>query len=110
VNLDNCTGPLTINTVHGKIEALFGNTIKSPISLVSAHGLIDVTLPLATKANLSLSTGYGEIFVDPAIKIDFDNRSEWKVYGGNKVDGKINGGGHDLKLSTNHNNIYLRKK
>jgi hypothetical protein len=110
VILDNATGPLTLNTVHGKIEAVFGNTIKSPISMVSAHGLIDVTLPLATKANLSLSTGYGEIFVDPAIKIDFDTKSEWKVYGGNKVDGKINGGGLDIKLSTNHNNIYLRKK
>ncbi len=110
VVLDNATGPLTISTQHGKVEAVFGNTIKTPLSIISAHGLIDVTLPVATKANLSMSTGYGEIFVDPAIKIEFDTKSDWKVYGGNKVDGKINGGGLDIKLSSNHNNIYLRKK
>jgi hypothetical protein len=109
VHLDNVTGPLTIKTVHGAIEAIFGSNLKSPLSLVSAHGLIDITLPLATKANMKLSTSYGEIFVDPAIKIEFDEKSDWVKYGSNKINGKVNGGGLDLSLSSAHGNIYIRK-
>jgi predicted membrane protein len=110
VVMENVTGPATIKTVHGEIEGGFGANIKSPISLVSVHGLIDITIPAATKANVSLATSYGEMFVDPAIKIEFPEESEWKKYGGNKIAGKINGGGIELTLSSTHNNIYLRKK
>lgn len=111
VHLENVTGPMTIKTVHGEIEADFNAGIKSPISIVSVHGLIDVTLPVATKANLSLATQYGEIYVDPAFKIDFAKKDDnWVVYGSNKINGKINGGGLDITLSTTHNNVYLRKK
>jgi hypothetical protein len=110
VVLDNVTGPMTIKTVHGEIEAVFGANLKSPISLVSVHGLIDITIPVATKANVNLATSYGEMFVDPAIKIDLGEKSEWVKYGSSKINGKINGGGIDLTLSSTHNNIYLRKK
>ena len=109
VHLDNVTGPLTIKTVHGPIEAIFGGNLKSPLSLASAHGLIDITIPAATKANMKLSTSYGEIFVDPAIKIEFDEKSDWVKYGSNKINGKVNGGGLDLSLSSAHGNIYIRK-
>jgi hypothetical protein len=110
VIMENVTGPMTIKTVHGEIEGTFGATLKSPISLLSVHGLIDVTIPTATKANVNLATTYGEMFVDPAIKIEFDEKSDWVKYGSNKINGKINGGGIDLTISSTHNNIYLRKK
>jgi hypothetical protein len=110
VHLDNVSGPMTVKTVHGEIEANLGTNIKSPVSIISVHGLVDITIPLATKANMNLSTSYGEIFVDPAIKIEFDGGTEWTKYGSNKVSGKVNGGGLDFTLSSTHNNIYLRKK
>lgn len=110
VNLDNVTGPMTVKTVHGAIEAVFSANLKSPISLVSAHGLVDITIPAAIKADVNLSTSYGEIFVDPNIKIELDQKTDWVKYGSNKVNGKINGGGLDLSLSSAHGNIYIRKK
>lgn len=111
VSLSNVTGPMTVKTIHGKIEVDFNTGMKSPISIVSLHGLVDVTIPVATKANVSMSAGFGEIFVDPAIKIDFDKKDdEWIRFGSGKVNGKINGGGLDMSLSTSHGNIYLRKK
>jgi hypothetical protein len=110
VVLDNVSGPLTVKTVHGQIEAVFGATIKSPVSLVSVHGLIDITVPVATKANIKMSTIYGEMFVDPGIRIEFEEKSDFVKYGSNKINGKINGGGLDLTLSSTHSNIYLRKK
>jgi hypothetical protein len=110
VRLENVTGPMTVKTVHGEIEANLASDLKSPVSIISVHGLVDITIPAALKTNISLSTSYGEIFVDPAIKIEFDGPKDWTVYGSNKISGKINGGGLDLTLSSAHGNIYLRKK
>ncbi len=110
VHLNNVTGPLNIKTVHGEIEADFSAGMKSPILLSSTHGLVDVTIPASLKVTMNMSTSWGEIFVDPAFKLEIEPKSDWVKYGSNKVNGKINGGGLDLTLSSTHNNIYLRKK
>lgn len=110
ITLEGVTGPMTVNTVHGKIEADFNATMKAPISIVSVHGLVDVTLPATVKATMTMSTGYGEIFVDPALKLEIDNQGDWQRYGSNKISGKINGGGIEIRLGSSHGNIYLRKK
>lgn len=109
IYLDNPSGPLTINTVHGEIEAKLPATFKSPISLVSVHGPVDVALPSGAKANLRMGTVYGEIFVDPDFKIQVEPKNGMVSYS-DKVVGKINGGGLDITLTTTHSNIYLRKK
>lgn len=110
IHLDNVTGPLNIKTVHGEIEADFSAGLKSPIRLSSTHGLVDVTLPLATKATLTLSTSWGEILVDPAMKIEVEKSGDLVKYSSSKVNGKLNGGGIEIELKSTHSNIYLRKK
>jgi hypothetical protein len=110
VRLDNVSGPLHIKTVHGDIDASFGTNIKNPVSLVSVHGHVDVAIPVATKATLKLGTSWGEIFVDPDLKIEVDTTGNMKRYSDNFT-GKMNGGGGiDFDLSSTHNNVYLRKK
>ncbi|MEO5600971.1 MAG: hypothetical protein ABIR06_08595 [Cyclobacteriaceae bacterium] len=52
VVLTNTTGPMSIKTVHGDIDASLGAVLKSPAALESVHGHVDLALPLATKANL----------------------------------------------------------
>ncbi|MDN5215609.1 DUF4097 family beta strand repeat-containing protein [Fulvivirgaceae bacterium BMA12] len=109
VHLENVSGPMTINTVHGKIEAVFSQVSqKSPISLVSAHGLIDVALPADTKAKLRLSSDHGEIFSD--MKIEYEKSGGLHKISSSHVNGSLNGGGIDIRLSSNHGNIYLRTK
>jgi hypothetical protein len=110
VKLDNVTGPMNIKTVHGEIEADLSSTVKGPVSLASTHGLVDVSLPGAIKATLDLSTSWGEIFVDPGLNLEIPKTGDWVKYGGNKVEGKINGGGLEFSLSSNHGNVYVRKK
>lgn len=111
VGLNNVSGPMTVKTVHGDIECTMGATIKSPVSIVSVHGHVDINLPTATKATLKMKTVYGEIFVDPAIKMEVERTNGDLVpYSSNDVNGKINGGGIDITLSSTHNNIYLRKR
>ncbi len=110
IKLDNVTGPLNIKTVHGEIEADFGASIKSPIRLISTHGLVDLTLPLATKATMTMSTSWGEILVDPALKLEIETKGDMVKYSSNSVNGKLNGGGIEIELKSTHSNIYVRKK
>lgn len=109
VELENVTGPMNIKTVHGDIDASMNASMKNPVSISSVHGHVDVAIPAQTKANLQLGTSWGEIFVDPAFKMEFDQKTNMVKYSDN-VSGKINGGGLDVNLSTTHGNVYLRKK
>jgi predicted membrane protein len=109
IELENVTGPLTVKTIYGHVEADLGTNIKDPISIVSIYGYVDVTLPLATKANLRLETNYGEIFVAPEFKIEVETKNGLREYS-DRVSGKINGGGLNIDLTCNYGKVYLRKK
>jgi hypothetical protein len=109
VELENVTGPLTVKSVYGHVEALFTNDIKGPISIISIYGYVDVTMPVTTKADLRLNTSYGEIFASPEFKIDFDT-STGGSRKGDKVVGKLNGGGISMDFTCNYGKVYLRKK
>jgi hypothetical protein len=109
VLLENVTGPMSVKTVHGNIDATFGTSIKSPVNIASVHGHVDVGLPAATKATLKLQTSWGEIMVDPELKIEMEKKGNMVEYSDN-FNGKINGGGIEMNFSSTHNNVYLRKK
>jgi hypothetical protein len=111
VILNNVSGPMTVKTVHGDIECTMGAAIKSPVSIVSVHGHVDINMPTTTKASMKMKTVYGEIFVDPAFKMEVERTNgDMVAYSSNDVNGKINGGGIDITLSSTHNNVYLRKR
>ena len=109
VRLQNVTGQIKINTIHGNVDASFDTTPRLPVSIESVHGHVDIAVPTAIKANVKLSTNFGEILVDPDLKIEIERTGEMVKYS-DKVVGKINGGGVDLNLSAAHDNVYLRKK
>jgi predicted membrane protein len=107
IELDNVTGPLTIKTIYGHVEAVFGATIKDPVSIVSVYGYVDVTLPQTTKANMKLSTSYGEILVAPELKLEVSPSGKYS----DRISGTLNGGGGvNIDLSCNYGKVYLRKK
>lgn len=108
VKLDNVTGPMTISTVHGKIEATFSSLNQDdPVSIASSHGLVDVSLPASSKADVSMKSGWGEMYSD--FDINIEKSSSMKSYSSNEVRGTINGGGVSLSLSSSHGNVYLRQ-
>jgi predicted membrane protein len=110
VELENATGPLTIKTIYGGVDAVFGSVIKDPISIVSVYGHVDVTMPETTKANLKMSTSYGEILVAPEFKIEIERQGSMVNYS-DKISGKLNGGGAlNIDLTANYGKVYLRKK
>ncbi|MBK5278926.1 MAG: DUF4097 family beta strand repeat protein [Bacteroidia bacterium] len=109
IELENVTGPLTVKTVYGNVEADLSQNVKGPLSIVSVYGYADVTLPVSTKANLKLSTSYGEIFVAPEFKIEIEKSGNMVRYS-DKVNGTINGGGLNLDIRCDYGKVYLRKK
>jgi hypothetical protein len=109
VELSNVTGEIKVSTVHGDVDALFDTAPGADVSIESVHGHVDVALPQTIKANVKLSTSFGEILVDPDLKIEIDRSGDMVKYS-DKVSGKINGGGNDVNLMATHNNVYLRKK
>jgi hypothetical protein len=110
VELENVTGPMEIKTVHGEINAALGPNVKGPVLIASVHGHVDVGLPIATNASLKLNTEWGDIFVDPALKIEMGNRKDGMVEYSDNFSGKMNAGGIDIELSSTHSNVYLRKQ
>lgn len=109
VELDNVTGPMTIKTVYGSVEAKFNSTMKGPVSILSVYGHVDVAIPGTTKANIFMKTTYGEILASSQLKIEVGQQSDMVRYSNDVVEGKLNGGGLDLILKANYGKIYLRK-
>jgi len=109
IELDNVTGPVTVKTIYGHVDATLDASMKGPISIVSVYGYVDVAIPTTTKANLKMSTSYGEILAAPEFKIDIAREGDMIRYS-DQVSGKINGGGIPIDLSCNYGKVYLRKK
>ena len=109
VRLDNVSGKTSVKTVHGDIDASLSGTFNAPVAIESVHGHVDVAFPLNTKVNLTLSTSWGEVLVDPDFKIELDRNSALINYS-EKIRGKLNGGGSEVILSSEHSNVYLRKR
>jgi hypothetical protein len=109
VNLENITGPMSIKTVYGDIEAKFSSVSQTnSVSLNSVYGFVDAALPSDSKAEISLSTPYGQIYTDFDIKVS--ENEEMRQLSSKKIKGSINNGGVDFIIKSGYENIYLRKK
>ncbi len=109
IELENVTGPMSVKTVYGDIEAKF-NAISqnSSISLNSVYGFVDTAMPSSSKANISLRTPYGQIYTDFDIQVE--QSGGLRELSDKKIKGSINSGGVDVVIKSNYENIYLRKK
>ena len=110
VVLTNVSGVTSVKTVHGDIDASLEGALNSQVTLESTHGHVDVALPDNTKATLTLRTNWGEVLVDPDFKFELDRSDGGLVNYSDKITGKLNGGGTELRFTSHHNNVYLRKK
>ncbi|WP_123873401.1 DUF4097 family beta strand repeat-containing protein [Chryseobacterium piscium] len=109
IKLENITGPATVKSIYGKVEAVFSQNTKGPLSIISVYGLADVTLPKSVKANLKTTTSYGEIYMSPDFKIDVEKK-DGLVRHGDELIGKVNGGGTNIEVRSDYSKVYLRAK
>jgi hypothetical protein len=110
IELENVTGPVIVRAIYGSVDAHFNEHIKGPISIASIYSTVDVSIPVDTKANVKLSSSHGSILASADLKIEMEKNSESDMisYGG-LVNGKLNGGGAEFKLTSEYGKIYLRK-
>lgn len=109
ITLEDVTGPMSIKTVYGNIEAKFAELDQnSSVSINSVYGFVDAAIPSNSKAQLSLRTPYGQIYTDFDIKMNETNGM--KELSSKNIKGTINSGGVDFILKSGYESIYLRKK
>lgn len=115
VKLENATGPLTIKTVYGDIEASLGSNLKYPVSLLTVYGFVDLSVPVGAKANLLMYSKMSDVLISPDLKFEV-SKSENRTVETNRgvpnkpIEGKLNGGGGEISLKTTYGMIYLRNK
>lgn len=109
ITLENISGPALVNSVHGSITASFSAIEPdNPISIISIHNDVDVTLPADAKADLTLASEHGTIYTDMDLAYAKSTGDMRKI--SSVIEGTLNGGGTQVVLKSNFNNIYLRKK
>lgn len=109
VKLENITGPATVKSIYGNVEAAFSQNVKGPLSIISVYGHTDVSLPKSIKANLKVSTSYGEMYISPEFKIAVEKKDDLAIHG-DELNGKVNGGGIHIDVRSEYSKIYLRTK
>ncbi|MDN3588288.1 DUF4097 family beta strand repeat-containing protein [Pedobacter aquatilis] len=72
IKLENNSGPMSVKSLFGSIDASFLNEVKGPVSIISVYGHVDVSLPASVKANVELSSGYGKLYAADELKIAID--------------------------------------
>ena len=115
ITLENITGPVTLHLINGDINASFKELYQgSPSSISAINGNIDLSLPPSTKANIKFSSFHGEIYSDCDVEFTRNGDEKSKdlhfIGGHNNSEGKLNGGGVELSLSSINGSVYLRKK
>ena len=108
--LENITGPVTVRTLYGKVDAVFSKNIKGPVSIVSVQSTVDVAIPIDTQAHIKLKSSHSTIMASPDFKIAVEKSEDTDLLGFESlVYGKLNGGGPEFRLTSEYGKIYLRK-
>ena len=106
---ENISGPTKIYSTHGEIDVVFSEINQSnPISISSPHGDIDVTLPSNAAANIELYAGYGEIFSN--LDLEYEKNKDGLTSYSNHIIATLGGGGVEIKIKSDHADIFLRSK
>ncbi len=112
-NIKDATGPVVASNINGGIEITFTRLNgDKPSSLTSVNGFVDITLPVNSKADVQISAVNGEAFTDFDIKPTNTHSEGMPVIPNFSVfnlEGKINGGGTPLTISTVNGDVFIRK-
>ncbi|WP_116127719.1 hypothetical protein [Lewinella sp. IMCC34183] len=116
VSVDNRYGDVRATDVPGldDISSTYGDLIirystfdrERDMRLFSNYGDVDLALPAGADADLELETEYGELLTDFAIDIDTDRSKTGQFL--ERVVGRINGGGAQVRCRAPYDHVYLR--
>jgi len=94
-------GRAKLETINGTLNAEFASLV-NPLELSSVNGSVHLTLPSDAKANIEASTVHG------GIDNDFGLHTNDHRFVGHDMQGKLGGGGVDIRLSNVNGSIEVR--
>jgi len=117
VKLTNCSGPFTVSSISGNVEAIFSSINQdAPTSLASVSGFVDVSIPTDSKASFEISNITGNVYNNLNLESKSPNKKDERAEGlksykhSEGTSYTLNGGGQKIYLKSISGNIYLRKK
>ena len=111
IEFRNVSGAIIAETTNGDIMAILSQlNQQKQSSIKSTNGFVDITLPADTKADLTLKSTNGDIYTDFDLDKEGYSSSRWNSWSSHVYNGKANGGGVKLYLSSINDDVFLRKK
>jgi DUF4097 and DUF4098 domain-containing protein YvlB len=118
VKLTNVGGVVVAHALNGNVYVSLDRiTAGRPMSFSSLNGNVDVTLPADTKATLKMRSDNGDVYSDFDILLGATGQvttdksgGKYRVHVDKSINGTINGGGPEIRLTTMNGRIMLRKK
>jgi hypothetical protein len=101
---DGLSGPLEARTTNGGIDVAL-TAMTGPVTLETVNGGISLELPAATPADLAARVTNGGIHLDDALKFEAVGERNRR-----SVQGKLNGGGARVEVSTTNGGISVHAK
>jgi hypothetical protein len=96
---------LQLETIDGNID-IDGAT--STVHAKTISGYVDMNWPNAQGADVAMKTITGEVYTDLDLAMSTEKQKHPIV--GYQLEGKLHGGGPEVRLESISNDIYLRKK
>ena len=104
------SGPVSASTVNGVVNVALSTTpARAEMAFSTLNGDVDVTLPETFGANLTMSSDNGAIYSDFEVAVAGGETPKRRDVG-QRMNGKINGGGPSLLLKTFNGDILLHKR
>ncbi|OGG43223.1 MAG: hypothetical protein A3F84_21545 [Candidatus Handelsmanbacteria bacterium RIFCSPLOWO2_12_FULL_64_10] len=107
ITLTRLEGGCNGKTTHGNVKAELLTFGASGCRLGATNGYIHITLPADVRADLEAFTTHGSITCELPISLENETGKRSKV--GDRMEGKINGGGLPLDLRTTNGDIRIAK-
>ena len=111
--LNSVSGAILVSSYAGKINAVInGFSTDKPSSFSSQSDDIDITLPSNTKTSFILNVREGDIYSDFNIEMKsaWEKREDRRSSNFRRITkGDINGGGAEVKVTSNSGNLIVRK-
>ena len=111
IRLTNVSGTVVANTVNGAITASFTAVEGAkPLSFATFNGQVDLTFPASLKANLHLEVrGQGKLTCDFPLATE-SGEGMRSLKPSRLLQGPVNGGGPEIRVSTFNGGITVRKR
>jgi len=103
IDIGDVGGSVTVESANGSVTVVAKSGQRcQPISLNTSFGPIRVTLPNAVGYNVTARTSFGQIHSEPDMTVSGN-------LGGDVLNGKISGGGCELRLTDQNGSIDILK-